>query len=81
MEMSNSITPYLFFGNRAFVALSAGGQVAMPLTKTFWSPCFGMVVDRFGVGWMVTIATEPTTVQSGQRRQALSTVHLSEPHD
>jgi PhnB protein len=41
---------------RAFAALSDGGQIAMPLTKTFWSPCFGMVTDRFGVGWMVTIA-------------------------
>jgi PhnB protein len=25
----------------------------MPLGKTFWSPCFGMLEDRFGVGWMV----------------------------
>ena len=40
---------------RAFTALSDGGQVRMPLTKTFWSPCFGMVADRFGVGWMVTV--------------------------
>jgi len=31
-------------------------QVQMPLGKTFWSPCFGMVTDRFGVGWMVTVA-------------------------
>jgi PhnB protein len=41
---------------RAFAGLSDGGQVQMPLTKTFWSPCFGMVTDRFGVGWMVTVA-------------------------
>jgi PhnB protein len=41
---------------RVFDALSDGGQVRMPLTKTFWSPCFGMVADRFGVGWMVTVA-------------------------
>jgi PhnB protein len=27
----------------------------MPLTKTFWSPCYGMVTDRFGLGWMVTV--------------------------
>jgi PhnB protein len=45
---------------RAFAALSDGGQVQMPLTKTFWSPCFGMVTDRFGVGWMVTVIAEPT---------------------
>jgi PhnB protein len=42
---------------RAFTALSDGGQVQMPLGKTFWSPCFGMVADRFGVGWMVSVAS------------------------
>jgi PhnB protein len=42
--------------NRAFAALSEGGKVLMPLRKTFWSPCFGMVTDRFGVGWMITVA-------------------------
>ena len=42
--------------NRAFTALADGGQVRMPLNKTFWSPCFGMVADRFGVGWMVSVA-------------------------
>jgi PhnB protein len=41
---------------RTFDALAEGGQVQMPLGKTFWSPCFGMVTDRFGVGWMVTVA-------------------------
>jgi len=41
---------------RAFAALAAGGQVKMPLCKTFWSPCFGMLTDRFGLGWMVTVA-------------------------
>lgn len=41
---------------RVFTALSDGGQIQMPLTKMFWSPCFGMVTDRFGVGWMVTVA-------------------------
>ena len=40
---------------RAFDALAAGGSVQMPLTKTFWSPCFGMVTDRFGLGWMVMV--------------------------
>jgi PhnB protein len=40
---------------RAFDALAAGGSVQMPLVKTFWSPCFGMLTDRFGVGWMVTL--------------------------
>jgi PhnB protein len=41
--------------NRAFNALAQNGQVRMPLTKTFWSPCFGMLEDRFGVGWMVSV--------------------------
>lgn len=40
---------------QAFGALAEGGQVTMPLTKTFWSPCFGMVTDRFGVDWMVSV--------------------------
>jgi len=42
--------------DRKFAALADGGQVQMPLTKTFWSPRFGMVADRFGVGWMVSVA-------------------------
>jgi len=41
---------------RKFDALAEGGQVQMPLGKTFWSLCFGMITDRFGVGWMVTVA-------------------------
>jgi PhnB protein len=43
---------------RVFAALSDGGEVNMPLTKTFWSPCFGMVEDRFGMAWMVTVCPE-----------------------
>src|SRR5437016_2332050 len=43
--------------NRVFAALSDGGQVRMPLSKTFWSPRFGMVADRFGVNWMVSVPT------------------------
>jgi len=44
--------------NQAFNALADGGQVRMPLTKTFFSPCFGMVADRFGVSWMVIVQPE-----------------------
>ena len=44
---------------RAFDALANGGIVAMPLTKTFNSPCYGMVTDRFGLGWMVTVPQAP----------------------
>lgn len=40
---------------RAFAALSDGGQVTMPLAPTFWSPLFGMVTDRFGLCWMVMV--------------------------
>jgi PhnB protein len=41
---------------RLFAALSDGGQVQMPLGKTFFSSHFGMVADRFGVSWMVHVA-------------------------
>jgi PhnB protein len=40
---------------RSFAALGEGGQVQMPLAKTFFSPKFGMVIDRFGVLWMVYV--------------------------
>jgi PhnB protein len=40
---------------KVFSALSAGGQVTMPLAKTFWSPRFGMLLDKFGVCWMVNV--------------------------
>jgi PhnB protein len=42
--------------DRTFAALGDGGQVQMPLNKTFFSPRFGMVADRFGVTWMVYVA-------------------------
>jgi len=41
---------------RWFAALGEDGKVTMPLGKTFFSPCFGMLTDRFGVGWMVIAA-------------------------
>jgi PhnB protein len=41
--------------DRTFAALADGGQVQMPLGKTFFSPRFGMVADRFGVSWMVIV--------------------------
>lgn len=40
-------------GHRLFAALGEGGTVIMPLAKTFFSACFGMVADRFGVLWMI----------------------------
>ena len=42
--------------DRLFNALGDGGQVQMPIGKTFFSPRFGMVADRFGVSWMVVTA-------------------------
>ena len=38
---------------RIFEALSAGGKVIMGPAKTFWAESFGMLTDKFGVGWMV----------------------------
>ena len=40
---------------RRFAALADGGQVQMPLAKTFFASSFGMVADRFGVSWMVYV--------------------------
>ena len=44
--------------DRVIAALIEGGQIEMPLTKTFWSPHFGMMTDRFCVGWMVSVAAQ-----------------------
>lgn len=44
---------------RVFASLSEGGQVRVPLIKTFFSPAFGMLEDKFGIGWMVMVATQP----------------------
>ena len=46
--------------DRAFDALAEGGKVTMPLGKTFWSPRYGMLTDRFGVDWMVMVPGEQT---------------------
>jgi PhnB protein len=42
--------------DRAFNALAEGAKIKMPLAKTFWSPRFGMLEDRFGIGWMINVA-------------------------
>jgi PhnB protein len=44
---------------RVFEALTDGGEVTQPIGETFWSPAFGMCVDRFGTPWMVS-AEAPT---------------------
>ncbi len=64
--------------DKIFGALSNGGEVRMPLEKTFFSPRFGMVTDRFGVLWMVLVAQEggrhsakkQGTKKSGKERSA-----------
>jgi PhnB protein len=42
-------------GDRRFNALAEGGQVQMPMAETFFASRFGMVADKFGVGWMVLV--------------------------
>ena len=55
--VSLSITPSTEAqAEKLFAALSDGGQVKMPLSKTFFSPRFGMLTDRFGVSWMIHVA-------------------------
>ncbi len=49
------VEPYLMFAGRCVEALADGGSVFMSLGPTFWSPCFGMCSDRFGVHWMVAL--------------------------
>ena len=44
--------------HKAFNALAEGGSIMVPLSKTFWSPCFGMLTDKFNVGWMVMVPGE-----------------------
>ena len=43
---------------KAFNALAEDGSVQMALGKTFWSPLYGMLTDRFGVSWMVSVEDE-----------------------
>ena len=47
--------------DRLFAGLAEGGKVMLPLTKTFFSPRFGMITDRFGVSWMVQAAPQKQT--------------------
>ena len=44
--------------DKVFATLSEGGKVNLPLSKTFWSAKFGMLEDRFGIGWMVGVMPE-----------------------
>ena len=40
-------------GEAAFTALAEGGSISMPMAPSFWVERFGMLTDRYGVGWMV----------------------------
>lgn len=57
---------------RLFAALAKDGKVKMPLTKTFYSPRFGMVADRFGVGWMVYTTSVETAAKQAERQPELA---------
>ena len=47
---------------RWFNELKEGGRVVMDFSETFWSPGYGSLVDRFGIPWMVNVATAPGSV-------------------
>jgi PhnB protein len=46
-------TPSVAEARRVFTALADGGQITTPLGEVAWSPCFGMVTDRFGIRWLI----------------------------
>lgn len=54
--------PTVADADRAFEALAEGGKIDMPIGETFWSPRYGQVTDRFGVGWMVMV---PAVIPKG----------------
>ena len=58
--------------DRCFAALSEGGNVRTPIAKTFFSPRFGMVDDKFGVRWMVTV--EPASADTARQEKPLGPV-------
>ncbi|QRN54951.1 VOC family protein [Dyella caseinilytica] len=50
--------PDVATGEKCFNALAQGGKIGMPFQKTFWTDGFGMLVDKFGVPWMVNVRPE-----------------------
>lgn len=50
--------PNAELAHKAFDALAVEGTVTMPLGQTFWSSCFGMLTDRFGVSWMISVSED-----------------------
>ncbi len=57
----NCELPTVEEAHRVFDALSEGGTVQLPMTETFFSPAFGMCIDRFGTPWMVLAGTMPAS--------------------
>ena len=57
--------------DKLFNALAEGGEVRMPMDKTFFSPRFGMLADKFGVGWMVHRARSERGAPAIYRGEAL----------
>jgi PhnB protein len=49
---------------RIFDELAKGGRVLMPLEKTFWASRFGMVVDRFGIPWMINCEESEQSIEA-----------------
>lgn len=54
---------------RVFTALAEGGDVNMPLQPTFWSERFGMLVDRFGVPWMIDSGPPAASPKTGEQER------------
>ena len=52
--------PDVATAHRVFDALADGGSVEMPLAASFWSAAFGMLTDRFGTRWMISVAPDAT---------------------
>ena len=55
----NCTLPDAATAQRVFAGLADGGEVQMPIGETFFSPAFGMCIDRFGTPWMVMAGTMP----------------------
>lgn len=51
--------PTLAEARRVFDALAEAGRITMPFGPTFWSPGFGMLIDRWNIPWIVAVATAP----------------------
>ncbi len=56
----NFTTADLDEADRVFAALAEGGEIEMPIGETFWSPKFGVCVDRFGTPWMINAEVDQT---------------------